>query len=1297
MSALVTQADYTPEHDTHAATSVTNSGSAFTDEQYRDLLLKYEMARRRIVHLEAELASLRQHTDGAPATLKQGSDSPLDESPPPNEEDQQATEWKKQLVNTLENQRCEMLRMETENKLQIIMLTDEVKRVKKTCEELKRENESLKERVASDVLRQCQAKREAVALRRARMSRQVRTAGQCRLEYLEGVLMEAHDDNHFRRRFDSAEIPTRKVTFVIHLVANVSYPLKGTESFTMDVYNQLLQNLAERHKACHVCFDKNFHIFAFYCATSALRFAELSHTSVLNVQWPEDTKSVPFFAPVVDCGDLMFSGPRIHTCMYTCNPGSEVDPITGSWLYYGKELRDALLATAEKVPVGEIVANRDWCTMFLTEHNIVNDVNTRDHVSLQAVRDKLGSQWSVTTADPASPDLFCSLLPTRLARRRGLPPYMIDPVLRLACDTVNVEELVPSTVGTLKGLGPVNPTVKSVFREQQCTAIGGWANYISHMSTNKEQQKCMSLGAEALTLFIMKQERDLARRGLKKTEEICAYYERMAMESEDRYANRFQIFGQDQVAFVCTVDIGEIAGWQQLTEGKMSLSEQYDLRDRLHETVLAHGKKNDGMYVNGNGHDVLTFAFQQSCQALSFAAQVYASVSKPCNSFKERSMCLVRVGIAVGNMQLIKQGSRRTSKDCDSGDLRHTHRSREVDGNMKLRGGAAVIQSANLCDIAKGGEIIASAEVIADFHSKRENVITDIYNIVRYGSRFLDNGSTLTELFSVLPKDYAYVRKYQMGDHIKSTCPKDVRIWCPQRSAKKELTLRSSFVTCTEAHDMLREMQGFIERNEASIMSAHDMLSTLTAKQAIRLPWMVPRATKGVPREMKERGFLFCGAVGLGAISRGLPSGLYAEVCEQYNYVVQEVILNNDGFIALTDSFASYIVMFDDASRAMEAALQIQSKLLQVPWPREIMSLAPSLRVQSAHDRTLLFNGARATTVVHSSRNYESCRSQSPQDDESGMWLGGRAIEELMGIVSKARNGDAILTLPAHKIIESTNHGRLLLQQVEMEILCDSDNGAAIALSFAARRLKERLKYLNGERCSPSLGPRGRRLRASRMSGRNSAISPEELWWMSKNTASALLPAAQPAPWGTLPTRLSNSLQNVVSACTEQMINSLGRERSSALYTNPFKEHILAITSDMLFAVNAAFSSVAQGEKDMASQSRSSSLLICYTPTMISSLDLTLIQSTELEQGNRSSYRKDRGKAAQNTLGQNFEETHKHALTMLNETFIQSAKAACRALGYDLTWNTTLLRAADADSSGRRRKRKLPPLVKRGT
>ncbi|AAZ10890.1 uncharacterized protein TEOVI_000466600 [Trypanosoma equiperdum] len=1267
------------------------ASNVYTVEQYTKLLSKYEAARRHIAQLEGKVALLRQQSnsggDKQPLSPRSQGYGCGTEYTPSREEFQQVIDWNKELVSTVETQRCELVRMDTENKLQVVMLNDELKRLQETCARLQQENDRLKSSVVDDILQRRRKARAELATERSRRICVVRAAGRGRLEQLEGVLMASHDDMYFQPRFDSLRLPLHDATFVVHTVASVTYPLRGTEGFTMGVYHELLKDLAVKHNGHHVCFEGHLQVFVFYCATHALRFAGECHSALLKVDWPARTIKIPHFAPVTDFGELIYSGPRIHTCLYTCSPGVEVDPITGSWLYYGKEVRDALVTTLEEAPVGEIVANKKWCSMFSREHDITNETTTTDHLTIQSVRAKLGAQWSIVPVNDSPNELFCSILPAFLERRRGIPPYMVDPVPRFARKIIDVKEVVPDVIGVMKGVGPVS-LAGATQQGQQPAPANGWVDHLNTLSPSEE-----GVGDKVLSLLIMKNEKDRAQHEWLKLQEVSAYHERVAMEGEDRYIHRFRPIMPGQPCFVCTVDIGENEAWQQVIGGKLSVNEKLDLHDRLHCEVVACGDRNDGLYVNGNSRDVVTFAFHQACQALRFAAQAYASVSKSCE-LKKTTTCIVRAGIAVGEIHTIGHGSSRALKGrtSDDGEAGNTGSGGRM-GSMRLCAGVAVTLSAKLCDIARGGEIIASAGVVDSFYTKKSNVISDEYNILRYGVRFLGEGSTLTDIYSILPKEYAYRRQQQMGDKRTVQGAGEEKMWRSQRSVKEELVFKSPHIRRVDVQHMLVEKQGFLERNEAAMMALHDAAWHVSVRQAIRVPWLFTQTSRDATKKRKL-GFLFCAAAGLSALSRLVTNELYKELCGQYNSTVQEVALANDGYVVNTDSISSYIIAFNDAFRALEAALQIDSKLLALQWPEEILTLAPTLRVKSARTGVLLFSGIRATTVVHASDGYEWNRVQSSTGEDSGIEISGPAISTLMDVSYRAIGGEAALTQAAHESVESSTRGRLLLKQLAMEVA--EDNNSKTEVLYAPRHLRERLKLFSSERAtSPAPAGTDRRSKTPKSVWTNNPLRGDLVWWMRRNGFASQLPTVHAAQWAAPQKQQCRSTDAIMSEYTERVVDHFKQELATNLYITSCGECFFNVVIGVLVALSGSFGNLSPSRRTSLPSRASSSGACASSPSTWGVLDPALTMSMGSEGLSRSSGRRDNRQSSQQSAADECDDPYKYTLTVLNETLKHLLQQSHRVLGINVSFSFSPIKPNSQTFSPLRGRRNKLPLLKR--
>ncbi|KEG10148.1 hypothetical protein DQ04_04121060 [Trypanosoma grayi] len=1145
--------------DAEAAATVASSDDK--SSRLAELIIFCDRAKRRIAELEDKVAELEQALsetrtiDSHPKrTLRRHMSAPLLDQPFKKDGLQQISEWNKELVTTVEEMRGAMLKMETDAKVQLIVLGDEVERLRAESEALRCENDALKERVADDVLRQRQTNRVEMAFEKAKIASRVRAAGLRRLECMEAVLMETHDDLYYVQRFDAAELPVRDVTFVMHIVSNVTCPHVGGEEFTMNIYQKLLRSTARQYRGYHVCSVDQLEVFAFHSGTAALYFSKECHLGVTNLAWPSRTSEIPYFAPVIDNGEVLYSGPRMHTCMYTCNPGTEVDPINGRPVYYGQEVRDAVTAALNGAPIGEIVANEAWAKLFCKEMNIMNDVHAEVCADVQHVRSKLGAGWSVVTVDPSVRDLLCSILPVALERRRGLPPYYLQPVPRFARSIISPEKLVPRVLNPMKGVtrlctGSVQPQQQLQLQQQKQKQKQheGWVDGLKDPEEHATEERDANC-ADLLALYSLRRERTNIISLYKKLEAVSAFQEQSAMEAEDWYLSRFQSINPDEASYVCTVDVGDDASWRQITQATLNAEEHDHLRDLLLCTILSSGKKNNGVHVNGNNKDVFTFAFRQPEHALCFAAQVYTTVSEKCASLTTMSeMCLMRGGLTKGHLVRMIGGS-ASAAAFNSG------------GGVLCRGKALAL-SGSLCDVARYGEILASADVVQAYYATKVNLASMAYNVLRCGGRIFGRQSSLVDLCSIIPKPYAYRRQWQMSVDGKIA----EKQWeCPARSAMAALQLEEDVLRREEAVQMLQQQQQLIERAEAATMAMHDTAWDHTAHMALRLPWPVSGASIGMHNK-PELGFMFCDVNDAAGISCMVPDDLYKEIMALYNYVVQKAVLAYDGFIAKTDSVTAYIVIFPDPHRAMETALQIQRSLLEVEWPTRLLTIEATLHVQSAKTGTLLFHGVRAKTVVHASQDYHSTRSARGEYGEAGD-VSGAALDAVATLGLLARGGEILVTPDALHRVSATLSGSLLLQQVaiQAESLCAPDD-AALA-SCVPRKLWERLNLFIPAVRGASSAPSTAAAKESHARSEKRAV-----WWHDTNNAMAPLPLSR-MPLCIMPRNPPlSTASSVFLQPIEDAVSCIKRDMAEAVDTNPCRESFLIVLRDALMGVVTGF------------------------------------------------------------------------------------------------------------------------------
>ncbi|EKF33515.1 hypothetical protein MOQ_002624 [Trypanosoma cruzi marinkellei] len=1131
-----------------------------------DLIIFSDQARRRIAELEStvenleqKLSELRRNDTHPAATLRRKLSAPLIDQPFKENGLQHICNWNEQLVDTVNALRGAMLNMETEAKVQIVVLKDEVERLRRESDSLRRENDALKERVADDVLRQRQTNRVEMAVEKAKIASRVRAAGLRRLEFMEAVLMEAHDDLYFTQRFDAAKLPVRDVTFVIHAVSNVSSQHLGGEEFTMAIYQNVLLEAAKKYSGYHVCGLRGIEVFAFYSATAALHFSSECHVGVKNLPWPARTTDIPFFAPVIDDGELLYSGPRMHTCMYTCNPGSEVDPINGRSVYYGQEVKDALTTALQGAPIGEIVANKACVIMLFKEANIMNDVHDDVSLEVSRVRAKLGAGWNIVASERNIGNLFFSILPKSLERRRGIPPYYLHPSPRFPRGNIDVDTLLPQLIASMKGVTrpcqggtqqkpQAQLQIQLHSQQQQQQYHEGWVDGI-YRSRQRAAEKRDSNPEDVVSLYSLRRDRKAIMILYNKLEAVSAFHEQTLMESEDWYLARLQSIDPSETFYLCTLDVGSNASWRKITQASMGLEEHHQLRQQMFSSALLHGKNNFGVYVNGNNADVFTFAFRRPEHVLRFTAQMYTVVKKNCEAFTKSETCLLRAGITVGKLRLSNDNPTAIT-NTSSGTATYCKATR-----MVLCRGKALVCSGHLCDLACRGEILAVADVIQAFQSNKSNLLSMEYNVLKKGGRFLGSYSTLVDVYSILPKAYAYRRQLlKSGDD--GSCRDECETSRP--SVKAALQLGRRFMSREEVEQLLVQQRQLLERAEAAMMAAEDNAWDITTQQALILPWPVVNRS-GDRSTTAEMSFLYCDAVEIVTLSRAVPEELYKNIMGQYNYVVKEALLAYDGFIAKTDSTAAYIVMFTRPDRALEAALQIQRRLLAVDWPQRIKTLEATLYVKSSKTNIVLFDGIRARMAVHVSNDYQSTKMFCGEDGEL-VEVFGPAIETVAELGLHACGGEIIVTPFALSRIGSNLHGSMLLLQVAMQVARTHSSNKTLLASCVPRRLWERLHLFVPAAPVAEVAKQGTgsKLRQSKVPERKRS------WWRDGNNFLLSLPLSSQAPWGARVSASHSAFASSVQASLGGAVGQIRRELSSSIGFSTHREVFLNIAGDLL-------------------------------------------------------------------------------------------------------------------------------------
>lgn len=1054
------------------------------------LILEKHELKKKVESLEAELGELR-HKLKEMAAQQRSAETALSLSTDTVQRTAALSEisvWNEELMYTVEKLQTSLIHVETDSKAQIIALTDQVQLLARTNERLEAENETLKHRVAEDVLRQRQTNRIEMAFERARIASRVRQASLRRIECAEAALMEAHDDVYYIQRWDALLLPQRDVSFVFHYVSGVVFPLNGVEQLVISVYQQLLLTASNQVQGHHAGCYRGMEVFVFQSPSDALLFAKDCHEQVVSLSWPPRAESLPYLSTIRENGTILFKGPRIHTCIYACTPESDVDPVTGRYAFFGPEVLHAVEAAISQSCVGEIAVNDKWAQLLCKQARLAMDSAEEVHADASDLRASLGSKWDVVSL-PGTCGLVASILPTSLVGRRGVQSHTLFPTPKYpGIEMENPGNVARAVVKALKGaVAPLQASGERVHGEAS-PARQNFA-FLSDMSdsafpfTTKRMPLSKNSNADAavrlLELFSLQQEKENITSLYRRTELACAGLERDAMEAEDRFEiSKRKDLAASETAYVCTIDIGEEAMWKRILMNMSS--EQFgavlsSLRSYHYTAAQVHY----GFLMNGNYADVFTYVFREVEQALAFVAEVYIKVNRVGTKYAHgstgsgRDLFLFRAGITCGPMSTIY-------RNMDSGVLKCT--------------GPAIRLSGTLCDLSQSGEILAMQNVIRAYHAKKENLIDTQYNIVKQGSQFVDGVDSPAVVHSILPKPFAYRRQKLM----KSGGPtvQQSRLHLPQRSVSAALATHQQTLPRKSVLEMLEQQLRRLECVEASKMSAEDSyelkwdMSSNDTLCPLRNPWILlsqPNAEQLIASSSTRRGlvsiktteeldadimytprstmpiaFLYCDVVGTTSITRQLSPPMRDAVYAHYNYIILRIFRILGGYVAKTNSATGYLVLFTVPEAAVEAARLIQLELVSTAWPDALHTLEAALHVKDAKTGDVLFSGLRPQIGVHLSNQFKwrilnRRSSAEPIADEvhgfPSVDVFGTAVDEVVQLGRQAHGGESRLSEALLEALGTNPSGKMLMEQLVMEVIASAPN-KSMDESFNTKRTR---------------------------------------------------------------------------------------------------------------------------------------------------------------------------------------------------------------------------------------------------
>jgi hypothetical protein len=341
---------------------------------------------------------------------------------------------------------------------------------------------------------------------------------------------------------------------------------------------------------------------------------------------------------------------------------------------------------------------------------------------------------------------------------------------------------------------------------------------------------------------------------------------------------------------------------------------------------------------------------------------------------------------------------------------------------------------------------------------------------------------------SILPRPFAY-RRPQLRITGRGAMQRE-KIHLPYRSVLATLVRRQDELPRQSVLDMMQQQQLRLEYSEAALMSAEDEYEQNWVVGScntipLRNPWLLlcqPQAEEQTgntsvarrtlvrfktteeveadlmhaTRPIATLAFLYVDVANLNAIARAVEPAMLKRVRDHYNYIVQNALRSFDCFVAKTNSVTAYLVVFKEAAYALEAARHIQLELVQSCWPVELRPLEATLQVKDPKTNTVLFNGPRAQMAVHVSDQYtwrpvpvsgtnmksssgggasDSANTGSLTPNLSAIHISGVGVDEAFILGRHAYGGEIRLSRPLLEAVGRHPSGKLLLEQLSMEVV----------------------------------------------------------------------------------------------------------------------------------------------------------------------------------------------------------------------------------------------------------------------
>lgn len=996
-----------------------------TNEHLLDLILFKKEAKEKINTLEAALRTLKPssseidiHSMVECTNALHSRYSLVEKENKENRNVAQITMWNNELIDVVDKLRKALCSVEQSASQKVDSLNREIETMSSERADLVKENEALKERVASEVLQKRWSHRIELATEKIKRADQIRHASLQRLEYMEECVMEAHDDVYHVQRFDAIDVPRRDVCLVFHYVANLTFPLEGVEDIWMNVCNELMSQLQRELGGHRLGSFRGMFVFAFQDPLKALEFSAECHSDLLKFRSPM-RKEPPHFRLIgaEDGRTILYRGPRLHTCIFSCTPEVTVDPVSGESSYFGPEVKAAVSAAFQFSPVGEIVTNRRWAQLICRRQRCFTDSGVVVKADAADVRESLGNGlWDVAEM-PGAGGIVCSIIPKELRGRRSVDSLLLQPSPRFPCAGINLDEGISGVVHSLK-----KASTAPMKRSPSVNPM--WGNKPSNLSVKEGDaggDAALSGPMLMMKYFTAKQEVENISSLYQDLQRTAQVHERSIMAQEDRFeiSNRSPLDPSETV-YVCTVDFGNDAFWKSTIVSTMTTEEYTSLRGSIRSYIQSRGKANYGFLMNGNGVDIFTYVFREVRSAFSFVSEVYIMVNR------QGTKCAYATQGSGQDVHFLRAG-------IANGPMSSIYRVKGSSDNLFVKCTGAMIRlSGALCDLAHNGEILATEDVISSFLSDNENLLEAQFNIVKQGGQYLYLTASPSAVHSILPKPFAYRRNYLMEVGREGRRP----------SKHVEMALGAARTEYSRpiVENLLSQQLERLERMETCLMAAEDVGDSVIHE--LRNPWLVttqehppkplfgtsPNCTVPVP----VLAFSYCNIRYAPLLEKSLPVPVLQNVYGKYNFFVQKLVAEMGGFVVKTNGTTAYMMVFSRTYKALEMALNLQKALCDARWPMELQTLEPSLTVKNAKTGAVLFHGPRVQIAVHTSNHYVWARVPNAVH-LSAIDFDGPALDELYFLGSQANGGEIRFSRQCLEYMNCTS-AKLLLHQMAIVI-----------------------------------------------------------------------------------------------------------------------------------------------------------------------------------------------------------------------------------------------------------------------